>query len=50
MGTTIIFVGAYLFRNSSEGALEIVMLVALIAALGIANVLDEREERHSRSQ
>lgn len=53
VGSVILVVGGYVFRNSGEGPLLIVVLVAWIAMfwiLGSLNERDERREKGTRSQ
>jgi hypothetical protein len=47
VGLTVLFVGAFLCRHS-EGALQVVLLAAFVAAFGTHHFLDEREKRRSR--
>jgi hypothetical protein len=51
VGTVLLFVGGYLLRGAGEGPLEVLALTALVAALGTAEFLNERDERrHKRDQ
>jgi hypothetical protein len=51
VGLVILFGGSFLFRNSGEGPLQLVVLATLISAFGVFHFLDEREKRrHDRSQ
>lgn len=48
IAAVIIFGGAFLFRHAGEGALQIVMLVALVAAFGTVNALDARDRHRQK--
>ena len=45
VGTLIAVVGAVVFRNSGEDALELVGLAALVGAFAVYTILDELTKR-----
>lgn len=45
VGTVVLIVGCYLFRNSGEGALQMVALAMLVIGFGTLGFLDARDER-----
>jgi uncharacterized membrane protein YfcA len=45
VGTLIAVVGAVVFRNSGEDALELVGLTALVGAFAVYTILDELTKR-----
>jgi hypothetical protein len=48
VGAVILFIGAFLFRDAGEGALQLVALATLIGAFGTLHLLDERDRRRGR--
>lgn len=45
VGAVILFGGAFLFRHSAEGLVQLTMLAAWISAFAVCFFLDEREKR-----
>ncbi len=50
VGIVVLVVGCILFKDSGEGALQLVALAMLIIALGTTSFLDWRDERRERNQ
>ena len=49
VGLAILFIGGFPLRHS-EVALQLIMLITLIAAFGTCLLLDERDERRERNR
>jgi 4-hydroxybenzoate polyprenyltransferase len=50
VGVVVLFGGAFLFRHSGEGALQVVALVFLIVTFGTAQVLDARDYKRRKAR
>jgi hypothetical protein len=48
VGTVVLVIGCYLFRNSGEGALQLVALAMLVVTFGTFFLLEDRDERRQR--
>jgi len=48
VGTVVLIVGCYLFRNAGEDALQLVGIAMFVVALGTLFFLDERDERRHK--
>ena len=47
-GVLIVVVGAAVFRNSGEAALQLVGLISFVGALAVYMILDELSERRGK--
>lgn len=45
VGAVILIVGVFIFRNSSEAAIQAVGLIGMFGGLAVAQGLDERDRR-----